>query len=113
MDKLLPAVLGLVRQGMGGVGAYVIAKGFADAALWQSVIGLALALVSYGWGYFAKTNTPDALLSLVRTTLSVATGYLVFRGWVSADLASQVVVALMGIIPTLWTVTANAKQASP
>ena len=110
MDKLLAAVMGLVRQGMGGVGAFVIAKGFADAALWESVVGLVLAVVSYGWGYFTKANTPDALLSLVRTTLSVIAGYLVFRGWISADIASQAVVALMGIIPALWTVTANAKQ---
>lgn len=54
------AILGIVRHVLTFAGGYVAAKGFADQAVVNEVIGAVMTLIGVGWSIAQKRTTPAA-----------------------------------------------------
>lgn len=48
-------------------------------------------------------TTPDIIISLLRNLLMLISGLIVHRGWVDADVAAQLVGAIVALISVLFS----------
>lgn len=53
-------ILGLVRHGLTFAGGYIVAKGWADSAAVNDIIGALFTLVGGVWSIVHKVNNPSA-----------------------------------------------------
>lgn len=114
MDRLLPVALGFARNGMAALGAWMMARGYSDAVLWQAVTGFVLTGLGVAFGYATKAAVADQVQSLVRSGLSVIVGFMVFRGWLDAGQTEAIVAGLSAAGIALWSAYVNAgKGAAP
>jgi hypothetical protein len=54
-------VFSMVRHILTFGTGWLVAKGFADAALAESIIGGVMAVIAVGWSYYTHRTAPKAL----------------------------------------------------
>lgn len=103
----------LLRTVLTALGAFLIGKNIwgqpIDNELWQSIIGVIMAVGSIIWGFFDKSNTLEAVQSALRSVFVVVGGLLIASGKVSAGTLESISGVILAVLPFVYRLLSKQK----
>lgn len=109
-------LVSLIRTLLTLAGAYLFGKNFfglaIDEVLWQEIVGIAIGVVVIIWSAIDKTLQNDVWQGVVRHVITFASGILIARGVITAEMWQTILAALAGVLPWLQATLSNSKNAA-
>ena len=109
-------ILTLIRTALTAVGAFFIGKSIGgeaiDQQLWQTILGIAMAMVSTAWGFFDKSTTLEGLQSVLRQVITFVGGFLIPSGKIKEELLEQIIGIVLPIATLIYSQLSKKKTAN-
>lgn len=107
-------LVSLIRTLLTLAGAYLFGKNFfglaIDEVLWQEIVGIAIGVVVIIWSAIDKSLQNDVWQGVVRHVITFASGILIARGVITAEMWQTILAALAGVLPWLQATLSKAKN---
>lgn len=107
-------LVSLIRTLLTLAGAYLFGKNFfglaIDEVLWQEIVGIAIGVIVIIWSAIDKSLQNDVWQGVVRHVITFASGILIARGVITAEMWQTILAALAGVLPWLQATLSKAKN---